>query len=84
MRLKVTPASLDEVLRTSHFVSLHLPLAQSTFHLIGEEQFQKMKTSAVLINTARGPSSMKKLSCGLSQKDRLPVPTGRLRGSVHV
>jgi D-3-phosphoglycerate dehydrogenase len=55
VRFKVTPASLDEVLRTSDFVSLHLPLAQSTFHLIGEEQFQKMKTSAVLINTARGP-----------------------------
>jgi len=54
LRLKVTPASLDDLLRTSDFISLHLPLAQSTFHLIGEEQFQKMKTSAVLINTARG------------------------------
>jgi glyoxylate reductase len=47
--------SMDRVLRESDFVSLHVPLVQSTRHLIGEEQLRKMKPTAVLVNTARGP-----------------------------
>lgn len=53
-RLKVTQASLDEVLQSGDFISLHVPLTESTFHLIGEEQFRRMKASALLINTSRG------------------------------
>jgi glyoxylate reductase len=45
---------LDELLRRSDFVSLHVPLTPGTQHLIGERQLRAMKPSAILINTARG------------------------------
>lgn len=45
----------DELLERSDFVSLHVPLFESTHHLIGEAEFQQMKEEAVLINTSRGP-----------------------------
>ena len=45
----------DEVLRTSDIVSLHVPLTPQTRHMMGAEQFAKMKPTAYLINTCRGP-----------------------------
>ena len=48
-------ASLDELLAESDFVSLHCPLSPETHHLIGAAELSKMKPTAVLINTARGP-----------------------------
>lgn len=45
---------LDELLERSDFVSLHCPLTEETRGLIGEEQLERMKDSAILINTARG------------------------------
>ena len=47
--------SLDELLATSDIVSIHCPSNESTHHLIGAAQFKKMKKTAFLINTARGP-----------------------------
>lgn len=47
--------SLDELLRTSDFVSLHCPLNESTRGLIGEKELKMMKKSAILVNAARGP-----------------------------
>jgi glyoxylate reductase len=46
---------LDALLRAADFISLHANLDEKTRGLIGREQFQKMKRTAVLINTARGP-----------------------------
>ena len=46
---------LDTLLCESDFVSLHTDLNDKTRGMIGTEQFKKMKKSAVLINTARGP-----------------------------
>lgn len=46
--------SLDELLAESDFVSLHLPLTDSTHHLFADREFQQMRPTAYLINTARG------------------------------
>jgi D-3-phosphoglycerate dehydrogenase len=45
---------LEELLRESDFVSLHVPLTDGTRHLLRLPQFEQMKRSAYLINTARG------------------------------
>ena len=46
--------SLDELLETADFISLHVPLTEATHRLIGREQIERMKTTAFLINTSRG------------------------------
>ena len=46
---------LDELLKQSDFISLHVPLLSSTRHLISEKQLRMMKSNAILINTSRGP-----------------------------
>jgi len=46
---------LDRLLDESDFVSLHVPLSDETRHLIGAEALGRMKRSAYLINTSRGP-----------------------------
>lgn len=48
-------ATLDELLEQADIVSLHCPLTPQTKGMIGEKQLAKMKKSAFLINTARGP-----------------------------
>lgn len=47
--------SLDELLAQSDFVSLHTPLTPATHCMISTTQFERMKTSSILVNTARGP-----------------------------
>jgi len=51
--VEVAP-SLDELLRESDVVSLHVPLTKETFHMIGQREFEIMKDGAILVNTARG------------------------------
>ncbi len=53
--LGVRQVSFDELLHEADFVSVHVPLTPETHHMFGREAFGKMKPSAVLINTARGP-----------------------------
>ena len=48
-------ADLPELLKKSDFISLHVPLTPETRNLIGREELLQMKSSAVLVNTARGP-----------------------------
>lgn len=47
--------NLDDLLKESDFISVHVPLSVTTKHLIGEPQLKIMKKSAYLINTSRGP-----------------------------
>ena len=46
--------SLDHLLSNADFVSLHVPLSQSTRHLIGKRELDMMKPTAILINVSRG------------------------------
>ena len=48
-------ADLGDLLERSDFVSLHPLLTDDTHHLIGEAELQRMKSSAYLVNTSRGP-----------------------------
>jgi len=71
----VTLVALDELLATSDYVSLHLPLTPETRHMIGAAQLAKLKSSAYLINTARG---------GLIDQSALAVAlnAGKLAGAA--
>ncbi len=45
---------LETLLKEADFVSLHTPLTEETYHMIGEKELKMMKPTAYLINTARG------------------------------
>lgn len=47
--------SLDDLLRESDIVSIHVPLLPATHHLINAERLSRMKPTSFLINTSRGP-----------------------------
>ncbi|RME43946.1 MAG: D-glycerate dehydrogenase [Caldilineae bacterium] len=53
--LNAQSVDLDTLLRESDFVSVHTPLNQHTYHLLNADTFKKMKPTAILVNTARGP-----------------------------
>jgi D-3-phosphoglycerate dehydrogenase len=46
---------LDTLLKTSDFITIHLPLTAETRHLIDQDRLSRMKPTAYLINTSRGP-----------------------------
>ncbi len=53
--LGVTLVSLDNLLQESDFITINVPLNKDTYHLINSETLNKMKETAYLVNTARGP-----------------------------
>lgn len=55
LRERVTELPLPELVRSADVVSLHVPLTDSTRHLIDERTLRAMKPTAVLVNTSRGP-----------------------------
>jgi glyoxylate reductase len=76
---------LDTLLRESDFVSLHVPLTDQTRKLFNAQLFAKMKSGAILINTARGPvvdqaalydalSSGRLAAAGIDVCDPEPLP----------
>jgi glyoxylate reductase len=48
------PVDMDTLLRTSDFVSIHVPLTEKTRHLVNAEFLAKMKLNSILVNTSRG------------------------------
>lgn len=50
----VTPVELDILLQNSDYISVHCPLNDQTRHMLSRKQFDKMKSGAIVINTARG------------------------------
>jgi D-lactate dehydrogenase len=67
-------AALDRLLKESDIVTLHCPLTEKTHHLLGREQFARMKPGALIINTSRG---------GLVDTDALveALESGKLGGA---
>lgn len=54
-KLGIKYYSFRDLLKESDFVSIHVPLTDATYHMIGEKELSSMKKTAFLINTARGP-----------------------------
>ncbi|HWO40587.1 MAG TPA: C-terminal binding protein [Candidatus Eisenbacteria bacterium] len=73
--LGVRLVSLDELIRTSDFISLHAPLTRQTRRMFGKPQFEAMRNTAYLINCARG---------GLVDTDALydALVAGRIAGAA--
>ena len=54
MEYNVEKKSIEEIIRESDYISLHVPFSESTKNMISTEEFRKMKSNACLINAARG------------------------------
>lgn len=54
-QLGITYADLDTVVREADFLSVHTPLTPETQHLVNTDLLRKMKQTAILVNTSRGP-----------------------------
>jgi len=53
--LGIQYVELDKLLSESDFITIHTNLTPETRHLIGSKQFGRMKRTAIIVNTARGP-----------------------------
>ena len=53
--LRVERSTVETILRTSDFITVHIPLTEETHHFIGEEELARMQSHAYLFNFARGP-----------------------------
>lgn len=81
----VVKAELQELVVSSDFISVHVPLIEQTRHLISAKEFALMKNTAYIINTARGPiideeamiAALKEgkiAGCGLDVTETEPLP----------
>jgi glyoxylate reductase len=52
--LNAKKVTLNKLLEEADFISIHVPLNQNTFHLLGKKELSRMKQTVVLVNTARG------------------------------
>src|SRR5499427_505974 len=50
-----TPVSFDELIEHADYLVIQAPLTKETYHLIGEAELRRMKSTLILVNTARGP-----------------------------
>jgi len=70
-RLGLEYCSKESLLEQSDFVSVHVALNDATHHFIGESELARMKSTAILINTARGPVVDEKALCEALQHQRI-------------
>ena len=54
-KMDVEPVDFETLLKSSDYLSIHVPMMAETENLFGADAFKKMKPDALLINTARGP-----------------------------
>lgn len=73
--LGVVFAGLDELLKKSDFISLHIPLTEETRSMFNFQTLNKIKKCAYLINTARGPIVCEEALVGV-------LKSGRLKGAA--
>lgn len=84
---QMTYVSLDTLIETSDIITLHVPLLDSTRHMLGEKEMERMKDGAIIINTARGGlvddvalakavRAGKLAGAGLDGVEREPLPVG--------
>ena len=66
---------MDELLASSDIIVLHCPLTTETRGLIGEKELERMKSSAIIVNVARGPVVDEKALCEALEK-------GEIRGAL--
>lgn len=59
----IKKVDLETILEKSDIITLHVTLTKETRHMIGEDELRKMKKTAILINTCRGPVVNKKFLC---------------------
>lgn len=88
--------SLDELIESADLISVHAPSTPETRHMIGKDQFARMKNSAILVNTSRGPLIDEEAladaliegqigGAGLDVYEKEPLPEGsRLRGLDNI
>jgi len=69
--LRVTYRPFSELLKTSDYVSLHVPLNETSHHLINRKALFQMKKTAFLINTARGPVIDEAALCQVLESGRI-------------
>jgi glyoxylate reductase len=93
--LRCQPAALPELLGSSDFISLHVPHRPDTVHLIGGDALHRVRPSAILINTSRGPvvdeaalvtalEQGRLAGAGLDVYEHEPVPHPGLRALSQV
>lgn len=51
---RVRKVGMDQLLEESDYITLHVPLKKETYHLISDEQFNRMKKGVMIVNTSRG------------------------------
>lgn len=69
--LSLKYAESDEVYSSSDIISLHVPLLDSTYHMVDSKRFSQMKKNAILINTARGEVIDQKALCDALERNHL-------------
>lgn len=82
---RIEQVDLDTLLREADFVSTNCDLNETSYHILSTEEFRKMKSTAIVINTARGPIIDEKAlidalengeiaGCGLDVFEEEPLP----------